>query len=153
RRAGDDGDAPGQEGQLPLASFGEEPFRLEAGLELLEGDLQRARADRLDRVADQLVLALGLVDVEVAAGHPRMAVLQLELEPPRLVAEEDGREAGVAVLQGEVEVARARHLEVRDLAAHPDVEEAPSQDALDLAGQFGDGVDALPRWRRRRGPR
>src|SRR5439155_1515993 len=65
RRAGDYGDPHGQEGEPPLAGGVEQAFRLEPRLELFEGDLQRAGAERLDGIADELVLPLRLVE-----GHP-----------------------------------------------------------------------------------
>ena len=50
------------------------------------------------------------------------------------------------VLEREVPVAGRRHLEVRDLALHPHVEELRLEDALDALGQLGDGE--RPRARR-----
>jgi len=45
-----------------------------AALELLEGELQRAEAVRLERVADDLVLAFCGVHADAAARHHALAV-------------------------------------------------------------------------------
>jgi hypothetical protein len=142
--AGHEGDAPRKVRQLALASRVEESLGGELLLELLEGDLQRARPDGLDGVADELVLALRLVDVEVSARDQRLPVARLELETARLVAEEHGSERRVGVLQGEVDVTRAGGAQVGDFAFHQDGLEAPLEDRLDLAGQLSDGIDARP---------
>ena len=132
----------GQERELPLAPRLEEALLLQALLELLERDLQRARAERLDSVADQLVTPLWLVDRQPSAGHEREPVLDGESQPPRLRAEEHGIDAGVGVLEREVEVTAGGRAQIRDLALHQHGGKAPFENGLQLAGQLGDGVDA-----------
>ena len=65
-----------QRRQRPLARRLEQPLGLQPLLQLLECELQRAEAVRLQVIADDLVLALRLVDAEPAArdrraGRPR----------------------------------------------------------------------------------
>ena len=57
----DDADAARQHRQRPFARRVEQAFGLEPPLELLERRLQRAESVRLERVADELILALDLV--------------------------------------------------------------------------------------------
>ena len=116
--ARDHRDAPGEERQGPLARGIEEPLGLEARLELLERDLQRARPERLEGIADELVLALRLVEGHPSPDEHREAVLHGEAEPPGLAREQHGADARVGVLEREVEVAAGRPAEVGDLAAH-----------------------------------
>ena len=74
-----DADLARQRGQRPLARRVEEPFGLQLLLQLLERQLQRAEPVRLQVLADDLVLALRLVDAEPAARDDVQAVLGLEL--------------------------------------------------------------------------
>ena len=67
---------PRQRGQRALACGIEQAFGLQLLLQLLERQLQRAEAARLQVLALQLVLALRLVDAEPAAGDDVQAVLQ-----------------------------------------------------------------------------
>ena len=150
RRAGDYGDPHGQEGEPPLAGGVEQAFRLEPRLELFEGDLQRAGAERLDGIADELVLPLRLVEGHPSPDEHREAVLHGEAEPPGLAREQHGADARVGVLEREIEVAARGTAEVRDLAAHVQRREPPLEDALHLAGQLADRVDPRLRNRDRR---
>ena len=52
----------GSAGSGRLRAGVEQPFRLQPLLQLLEGELQRAEALRLEVLADELILALRLVD-------------------------------------------------------------------------------------------
>ena len=141
-RAGDDRDPTGQERQLPLAGRLEEPLFLQALLQLLESDLQRARSERLDGVADELVPALRLVHGEPAAGHDRESVLDGESKPPRLGAKEHRIETGVGILEREVQMAAGGGAQVRHLALYEDRGKPAFENGLQLAGQLGDGIDA-----------
>src|SRR5207253_6810184 len=131
-----------QERGPPLAGGIEQAFRLETRLELLEGDLQGARPERLDRIADELVLPLRLVEGHPSPDEHREAVLHGEAEPPRLAGEEHRADARLGVLECEVEVAAGGTAEVGDLAAHVQPGEPSLQDALHLAGQLADRIDA-----------
>src|SRR5439155_10421550 len=104
----------------------------------------RAGAQRLHSVADQLVAAFGLVDGEPAARHQREAVLHREAQPARLGAEKNGVQARLGVLQGEVEMATARRLEVRNLAFDEELREPALEYSLDFTSQFRDRKDLRP---------
>ena len=90
---GDHADLPRQHRQRPLARLIEQPFGGEPPLQLLERQLQRAQPARLERLADDLILALGVVDAHAAARDDVLAVLDLELEEPRRRAEHHARES------------------------------------------------------------
>ncbi len=61
-----DADLARQRRQRPLARGVEQPLGLQALLELIEGELERAESLRLQVLADQLVLALRLVDRDLS---------------------------------------------------------------------------------------
>ena len=61
----------GQRRQRPLARRVEQPLGLQPLLQLLERELQRAETVRLHVLADELVLALRLVDAERGRARPR----------------------------------------------------------------------------------
>ena len=79
----DDADLAGQRGQRPLARRVEEALGLQALLQLVERQLPGAEALGLDVRADDLVLALRLVDAEPAAREDVLPVFELELERAR----------------------------------------------------------------------
>ena len=68
-------DAARQHGQRLLARFVEKSFRLELFLQLLERELQRAQAHRLDVAHVNLILAAQFVNAERAANGDVQAVL------------------------------------------------------------------------------
>ena len=64
----------GSAGSGRLRAASNSPSRLQLLLQLLERQLQRAESLRLQVLADELILALGLVDAELAAGDDVQAV-------------------------------------------------------------------------------
>ena len=78
-RRSDDADAPRKPRQRPLALSGEQPFGRELLLELLESELQRAEALRLDQFHQQLILAARFVNVDAPAREHGQPILRLEL--------------------------------------------------------------------------
>jgi hypothetical protein len=74
-RRGDDADAARKPRQPALALRREQSLGGELLLELLEGQLQRAHALRLERLHLQLVFAADLIDIDAAARQHRQAVL------------------------------------------------------------------------------
>ena len=98
----------GNGGSGRLRAGVEEALGLELLLELLERELERAQALRLEQLDHQLVLAARGVDVEAAEGQHLHAVLGLEAHAPAPAAEEHAAELGRLVLQREVGVAGAR---------------------------------------------
>ena len=113
-------------------------------LQLLERELQRAEAVRLQVLADELIFALRLVDAEAAARDDVQAVLGLELEVAHGGAEHHRLDLRAAVLQREVDVAGVPHPAVRDFPLDPEVAEARLEAVADRRGQLGHGDDAAP---------
>ena len=117
----DDADGARKRGQRLLALGVEEAFGLEAFLQLLEGELQRAGADGLHGFGDELHLAALLVDADAAAHQHVQAVFRAEAKQHGLAAEENDGQLRVGVFEGEVDVAGRRGAEVGDFAFDPDV--------------------------------
>src|SRR5690606_40693860 len=134
--AGHHADPKRQKGDRLLSRRVEEPIWGELLLELLESEGERSRADRLERIADDLRIAARLVEGDAPAGDHLLAVVRAEAEQPRLPAEEHRADLGALVLEAEVEVARGRPAEVRDLAAHVHRPELPLQGAPDATGEL-----------------
>ena len=77
---GDDADLAGKRRQRTLARLVEQSFGGQPLLQLIEGELQRAEAFRLEVLADDLVLALRVVDADAAARDDAQSVLRLETQ-------------------------------------------------------------------------
>jgi hypothetical protein len=116
-------------------------------LQLLEGLLQRALAQRLDDLDRDLVLALRRIDAHRAADEHLHAVLGLNLMRRAAVFQTTARTCAFAVLEREVPVAGGGHGHVRDLALDPDVEELGLEDALQAVGELADRPGAALRLR------
>ncbi len=86
----------GSDGQRPLAPRVEQPLGREPLLELIEGELQRAEPFRLQVLADDLVLALRVVDADAAARDDAQAVLRLEAQVAQRRAEHHALDLRVA---------------------------------------------------------
>ncbi len=93
---GDDADLAGQGRQRTLARLVEEAFGREPLLQLVEGELQRAEAFRLEVLADDLILALRVVDADAPARDDAQAVLRLEAKQPQRRAEHHALDLGRA---------------------------------------------------------
>ena len=76
----DDADLSRQRRQRPFARGVEQSLFLEPLLQLIEGELERAETLGLQVLADELILALRLVDGNLAAGDDLEAVGRLELQ-------------------------------------------------------------------------
>ena len=79
----DDADLARQRRQRALAALVEQPFACEPLLELIERELQRAEALGLEVLADDLILALRVVDADAAARDDAQSVLRLEAQIAR----------------------------------------------------------------------
>ncbi len=134
----------GRTGSGRLRAASNRPSRLEPAFQLLEGRLQRAEAVRLERIADELILALDVVQAQPAAHDDAHAVLGPESQHPRGHAEHHGANLRAVVLQREVDVAGAPLPAVRDLALDEHAAERLLDDLLDGGRQLAD--------RQRRGP-
>ena len=148
---GDDADGAGEGGQGTLAGGVEEAFGEQAGFELLEGELQRARAAGLDRLGDELELAARLVDGDAAAHQDGEAILRAEAEHLGLAAKEHDGELGFAVFEREVDVAGGRGAAVGDLALDPEVGVVALDLLADAGDEVADGPDAAVGWWSARG--
>src|SRR4029453_909128 len=149
-RRGDDADLPGKSRQLALARLIEEALGLQPGLELLEGELERAESLRLEQLHDQVILAPLRVDLDAAEGQDVQAVGGLEQTPPPPAPEERATQLRVGVLQREVRVARAVEAKVGNLALDPHRREALLDHLAQPRRQLGDrqhravGAHAVP---------
>ena len=139
---GDDSHGAGKGGQRPLALRVKEALGLKTGLELLEGQLERARADRLHRLGHELHLSSLLVDAAPAAHQHVQTILGTEAQQDGLAAEEHNRELGGGILEREVDVAGGSGAVVGDLALDPDVAVFLLDEFADLADQFAHRPDA-----------
>ena len=75
-----DADAAGEGRQRAFARRFEEPLGGQLFLQLLKRELERAVAMRLDVLADQLILALGVVDAHATAHDHVKAILRFEFQ-------------------------------------------------------------------------
>ena len=96
----------------------------------------------LDEIDAQLVLAARLVEGKPAPHANAEPVLGFEADVAVRVPEAGAPHGGAVVLEGEVPVAGAVALEVRDLAFDPDLGEPALEELLDLSRQLGDGERA-----------
>ena len=121
RRRCHDADAPRETGDGAFASGVEQALGRQFLLELFKGELQRAMALRLDDFHQELILAAGFVDVDMAARQHRHAVLRLELQVTQRLPEADASKLRFLVLEREVAMAAGGGFGARDFARHPDV--------------------------------
>ena len=135
---GDDADAVGKGGQRTLARGVEEAFGEEAGLELIEGELQSTDAAGLHSFGDELELATGFVDGEAAADEDGETVCGTEAEKAGLAAEKDDRDLGVAVFEREIDVAGGCGAAVGDFAFDPEVRIAKLDAMADVGNEGAD---------------
>ena len=136
----DDADTAREGGQGFLVRGIEETAGVKTLAELLEGDLQRACTDRLEEFGNELHLAALLVDGNFAAEQDVKAIRGTKAQQRCLLAEEDGGELGVTVLQREVDVAGGRGAEVGDFTFDPEVTVL----TLDVNANFADKVADRP---------
>src|SRR5262249_53181937 len=131
--------------QLALARLIEETFGLQARLQLLERQLERAEPLGLQQLDHHLVFAALRVHLDAAEGDHVQAVRRLELDAPRAIAEEHGANLRLGVLEREVRVAGAVQAEVRDLAFDPHGGKAILEHFLQAPRQLGDREDRAGR--------
>ena len=136
---GDDPDLARQRGQRALARRVEQPFLLQTRLELFERQLQRAESLWFEMLADQLVLAFGLVHRYAAARHHLQSVFRLELQIPERGAKDDAFDLRSGVLQREVQMAGVPQPAVRQLAFDPDFVELGFDQIADARRELTDG--------------
>ena len=144
-RRGDDPQPARQERQRPLSGAVEKPLGVEALLELLERQRQRAGPRRLDVGDRHLEPAARFVQRQPPPAADRHPLFQRELEPGRLAREEHAVELRLVVLETEIEVPRPRALEAGDLPFDANVGEPALQRHPCGAQDLRDRVDARRR--------
>ena len=102
----DDADRARKCGQRAFPLCVKQPLGLQPLFELFKSQLQRARADWLNRFAHQLQLAALRIDAHSAAHQHVQSIFGLEAQQQRLSAKQHHRQLRFGVFQGEVEMAR-----------------------------------------------
>ena len=124
RRAGgrgDDGDGLRVFRQRLFVRGIEKPLALQLRLELLEGDVQVARALRRELGDIKLIGPVAREHADAPEGDDLHAVLGTEAQTQGVSLEQHAAHRALGVLEREVVVARGVELVVRDLAAHEDL--------------------------------
>ena len=114
----------GRAGIGRLRAVAKRPSACSFRLQLLERELQRAAALRLEMLADELIFALRFVDRQPAARDDVNAVVDLEFQVAVGRAEHHRLELRGLILEREVDVAGVPHPAVRDFAFDPELAEA-----------------------------
>ena len=109
----------GSAGSGRLRAWSNRPSSGELLLELLERLLQGAETLRLHVLADDLILALRVVDADLAARHDLQAVFRLELQVAHRGAEHHRLDLRRAVLEREVQVPGVPDAGVRESRLRP----------------------------------
>jgi hypothetical protein len=143
---GDDADGAGKGWEQAFTGGVEETFAEKAGFELFEGELECSGTERVEGFGDELELAARLVDGDASFDEDGQAVSWAETEEGGLAAEKNDGELGVAVFEGEVEVAGGSEATVGNLA----FDEKAGVGGLDLVADVGyelvDRPDAARKW-------
>ena len=113
----------GSTGSGFFALLRKQTFGVEAFLQLLEGQLQRAEADRLDAFDINLIFAARFVDADGAAHGDVQAVFRAELHGAQLRFEADAANLRAFIFQRAVDVAGLRFAAIGNFALHQDVGE------------------------------
>ena len=141
-----DPDLARQRRQRSLARRVEQPFLLQAFLELIECELERTEAVRLEVLADQLIFAFRLVHRDLAARDHTQPVHGLELQIPQRRLKHEPAELRGRVFEREVQVAGIPDPAVRQLAFHPDFEEFAFEHVAQADRELGDRQRAARGW-------
>ena len=124
-----------------LRAYVEKPLGVEALLELLERQLQRAHSRRLDVLDVNLVLAARLVHADRSAHDQLQSVLGPEFQPHRLRAKAHAAHLRLRVLEREIEMPGLRGTIVGNFALDPQIRELRGQHAADARRQLRDAPD------------
>src|SRR5215472_2883215 len=120
-RRGHNTDTPRQGRNRLLTRLIKQPFDCELRFELLERNLQRASALRLQIFGNKLKLAATLVHSYSPTREDLHAVVWTKSQETRLHSKHNYTKLSLTILQREVKMSRLRRTIVRDLAADPDV--------------------------------
>ena len=110
----------GTAGSGALALRGEQPFRGEPGLELLELALERAFAGFLEMLDDELVFAARLVQAHARAGHHQHSLLGPESQQGIALPPHGAAHLGLGVLEREIPMAGGGRGEIRQFPFQPE---------------------------------
>src|ERR1700683_946861 len=138
----DQTDATRQKRERLFSLRGEQTLGFQALFQLIEGQLQRAQADRLDALDVDLIFAAGFVDADGTAHSDVEAIFGAEFHESQLVLEADATDLGAVVFEGAIHVARRGFVAVGEFAFDKDVGEVADKEVADLAGQLAHGEDA-----------
>src|SRR5580704_3051772 len=134
----DHADATRQNWQRFLAGLIEQTFFEQALFKLLESELQRAEADRVDMGDVNLIFAPRVVDAERTADGDVQTVFRFAFDSTHLIAKAHAADLGARVFQGEVIMSRLRGATVRDFAFHRNIRESAFEQLADAGGQLAD---------------
>src|SRR5579871_2089857 len=87
----------------------------------------------------ELIFAARSVDAESAPGDDFLSLAQVEAQPHRNTAPQNGPKLSVRILEREINVSGGGPRKVRHLPGGPDRRKAIFDQPLDLARQFADG--------------
>ncbi len=135
----DDADVAGKTGEGALAGRLEEALGGKALFEFFKGLLERAGAEGLGGLDEELIGAAGLIDVDRTTGLDEEAVAQRDAEEAGALAIHDAGQDGVFFFEVEVEVAARGGLKAGDFAGDGEVGEVFAQGAADATGELTDG--------------
>src|SRR6266849_3762892 len=123
-----------------LPVLAQQPFLRQPLLELLKSQREGALSRRLDALNDQAVATARLVDVDASFHQNRESIAQFELHSLRDGRPHLGFDAGVLILEVEVQMpARISASKTRHFALNPDSRIFVLQQILDLPGQLAHG--------------
>ena len=104
---------------------------------------ESADALQFDGADDELVLAAGFIDGEIALQHKFVAVFEEFAMGDDFAAKEDAAELGARVFQGEINVTRALGAKICDFTGDPNLADFLLEEATNFLGEFGHGEDIM----------
>ena len=138
----DDADAAREGRQVTFAGGVEEPLLLQLLLQLLECELQRACAYRLQRLGDELQLAALFVYGDAATHQDAQSSLGAKAEKRRLPPEKHHGKLTMFILEREIEVSGGGAAQIGYFAFDPAVGIGSLDVAADFCDECADGPDA-----------
>src|SRR5262245_26121729 len=128
-------------GNWPFPLRSEETFFRQLLFELFKRQLKSSQAGRLQDFNDKLIFTPAFVRTDAAARAEKPSVLRPKSKQTRSISKAYGGELSPVIFEGEIQMARTRSLEIRDLPFNPDINEAALQEVADFAAELGNGVD------------
>ncbi len=131
-----------EQGNRSFSRGVKQSLRLQAGLELLKGELESPDPFGFHVFHINLIIPSGFVDGQLAKDRDRQSILRPELQRAIAPPEHDRPELSPVVLEGKVHVSRGVELEVGDFALNPHPGKGILDEDLELGGKLTDAVDA-----------